>query len=145
VIVLDANILIRAILGRRVRQLLDAYALRVRFLAPNVAFDDMEEHVRRRIIGSPTSASELAEFFAYIRESVEPIDAHVYREYEEQARIRLRGKDEEDWPILTSSLALGCPIWTEDGDFFGTGIATWTTDLVEIFLKQQAAQQTEPL
>jgi predicted nucleic acid-binding protein len=39
-IVLDANILIRAILGRRVQQLIDTYTGQVRFVAPDVAFDD---------------------------------------------------------------------------------------------------------
>jgi predicted nucleic acid-binding protein len=40
-IVLDANILIRAVLGRRVRELLDRYAARgLRFFAADVAFDD---------------------------------------------------------------------------------------------------------
>jgi PIN domain len=44
-IVLDANILIRAILGRRVRQLIDTYAGQgVRFFAPEVAFDDAEKY-----------------------------------------------------------------------------------------------------
>jgi hypothetical protein len=31
-------------------------------------------------------------------------------------------------------LALSCAIWTEDTDFFGTGIAIWTSDHIEIFL-----------
>jgi len=45
-IVLDANILIRAVLGRRVRQLIDAYAGQgVRFFAPDVAFDDAEKYL----------------------------------------------------------------------------------------------------
>jgi predicted nucleic acid-binding protein len=39
-LVLDANILIRAVLGRRVRELLERYAVRgVRFLAPEAAFE----------------------------------------------------------------------------------------------------------
>jgi hypothetical protein len=29
-------------------------------------------------------------------------------------------------------------VWTEDEDFFGTGIAVWTTNRIEIFLKAQA-------
>jgi hypothetical protein len=42
-IILDANILIRAVLGRRVWQLIDTYAGQgVRFFAPDVAFDDAE-------------------------------------------------------------------------------------------------------
>jgi hypothetical protein len=45
-IVLDANILLRAVLGRRVRQLIDTYAGRgVRFFAPDVAFDDAEKYL----------------------------------------------------------------------------------------------------
>ena len=40
-IVLDANILIRAVLGKRVRQLLETYAVHgVRFYAPKVAYAD---------------------------------------------------------------------------------------------------------
>jgi predicted nucleic acid-binding protein len=45
-IVLDANILIRAVLGRRVRQLVELYADQgVRFFAPDVAFTDAEKYL----------------------------------------------------------------------------------------------------
>ena len=45
-IVLDANILIRAVLGRRVRQLIDTYAAQgVRFYSPDLAFDDAEKYL----------------------------------------------------------------------------------------------------
>jgi len=37
-------------------------------------------------------------------------------------------------------VALACPVWTEDADFFGTGIAVWTTRHVEIFLEAQAKE-----
>ena len=37
----------------------------------------------------------------------------------------------------TSALSLGCAIWTEDTDFFGTGVAVWTSSRIEIFLKAQ--------
>jgi hypothetical protein len=36
-----------------------------------------------------------------------------------------------------AALALSCAIWTEDTDFFGSGIAVWTSDRIEIFLKEQ--------
>ena len=49
---------------------------------------------------------------------------------EAQARIR----DPEDWPTLALSLQLECAVWTEDQDFFGTGVATWTCATVERFL-----------
>ncbi|HSV44587.1 MAG TPA: PIN domain-containing protein [Ramlibacter sp.] len=31
-------------------------------------------------------------------------------------------------------MLLGCPVWTEDTDFFGTGVATWTTSRVKLYL-----------
>ena len=43
--------------------------------------------------------------------------------------------DEEDWPVPATASALNCAVWTEDSDFFGTGIAAWTTNRIEIFLK----------
>ena len=51
-------------------------------------------------------------------------------------RQRLRGRDESDWPILATALGLACAVWTEDADFFGTGVAVWTTNRVEIFLSK---------
>ncbi|HSW06511.1 PIN domain-containing protein [Aquabacterium sp.] len=47
---------------------------------------------------------------------------------------RIRERDPDDWPALACALALSCPIWTEDADFFGTGVPTWTTSRVRLFL-----------
>jgi predicted nucleic acid-binding protein len=55
-----------------------------------------------------------------------------------EARRRLSGRDENDWPIVALALQLECPIWTEDRDFFGIGIPTWTTSRIEIFLQPDA-------
>ena len=62
------------------------------------------------------------------------VTTDLYGDYEVEARKRLGTRDPEDWPILASALALDCPIWTEDTDFFGCGVATWTSNRVEIFL-----------
>ena len=43
--------------------------------------------------------------------------------------------------MAATALALGCPVWTEDADFFGTGIASWTTSRIEIFLRSETARQ----
>lgn len=59
--------------------------------------------------------------------------------FEDEARQRLRGRDEDDWPVLAAALSLSCAIWTEDTDFFGTGVAVWTSDRVEIYLRAQAS------
>jgi predicted nucleic acid-binding protein len=143
-IVLDANILIRAVMGRRVRQLLEEYAgHNVRFYAPDVAYADAGKYLppllRKR--GKPDAG--VASAISYLQHLVEPVDREFYGAFEQEARERLRGRDEEDWPILATALAFSYPIWTEDADFFGTGVAVWTTNRVEIFLKAQA-QSPEP-
>ena len=56
--------------------------------------------------------------------------------FEQQRCKRLQKRDEDDWPVLATALALEYPIWTEDADFFGTGVATWTTDRVELWLRE---------
>jgi predicted nucleic acid-binding protein len=66
---------------------------------------------------------------------MEMIGSDVYGEFEAEARERLGQRDPEDWPILAAALALGCPIWTEDTDFFGCGVATWTSRSVQMFLR----------
>ena len=54
-IVLDANILIRAVLGQRVRQLIVDHAANVSFFAPDGAYAEAREHLpailQRRGVG----------------------------------------------------------------------------------------------
>ena len=69
---------------------------------------------------------------------VKSVDPEIYSDFENLARLSLAGRDEDDWPILAAALALNCPIWTEDTDFFGCGVATWTTDRVELFLEESS-------
>lgn len=58
----------------------------------------------------------------------------LYAPRENDARQRLHSRDESDGPYLALALEFDCPIWTEDQDFFGRGVATWITELVEIYL-----------
>jgi predicted nucleic acid-binding protein len=135
-LVLDANILIRAVLGSRILSLLRKYAAQMEFLAPDTAFQEAREHLpqileRRNVPLAPAFA--VLELVATL---VQIIEIETYSRFESVARERIGQRD--DWPILASALALDCPIWTEDTDFFGCGVATWTTDRVELYLAQGA-------
>ncbi len=139
-IVLDVNILIRAVLGKRVRQLLETYAAHgIRFYAPEVVYADAEKYLPALLIkrGMPND-DDVPATLAYLQSLIEPIGAETYSLFEADARQRLRGRDEEDWPVLATAMSMSCAIWTEDTDFFGTGVAVWTSDRVEIFLKEQS-------
>lgn len=49
-LVVDANILVRAVLGNRVRGVIEAYAEDVSFFVPEVAFAEAEEHLPALVI-----------------------------------------------------------------------------------------------
>ena len=73
---------------------------------------------------------------ARVSDWIEIVESTLYADFEETAKERMAGRDEDDWPVAAVALALDSPIWTEDHDFFGAGIATWTTDRVELYLKR---------
>lgn len=54
---------------------------------------------------------------------VQTVEPDTYSPYEALARERIDRRDEDDWPVLATALALGCAIRTEDADFFGYNAA----------------------
>lgn len=69
------------------------------------------------------------------------VECEVCSQYEAVARQRIEQRDEDDWPVLAAALTFDCPIWTEDTDFFGCGVATWTTDRGELYLAKIGPRQ----
>jgi len=135
-LVLDANILLRAVFGVRVRSLLETYEDSVSFYAPDICFADARKYIpsiseKRRIDPGPG-----IRVFDHLSRLVEVVDRSLYEEYEASARERMISRDEEDWPIVAASLLLKCPVWTEDRDFFGSGASTWTSETIELYLKK---------
>jgi predicted nucleic acid-binding protein len=134
-IVLDANILLRAVFGIRVRALLDEYEDTIAFYSPDICFDDARKYIpglagRRN---ADLAASHLV--LDQIARIVQPVEFALYEELEQPARARISSRDPDDWPVVAVSLLLDCPVWTEDQDFFGSGVATWTTNNVELYLR----------
>lgn len=133
-IVLDANILIRAVLGKRVRQLIFENASTVKFFAPDVAYADARKYLpalleRRGVMGVVAIT-----VLDGLEDVVQAIEFELYVGMQQQALQRIAIRDADDWPVLACAMTIGCPVWTEDADFFGTGVATWTTDRVELYL-----------
>jgi predicted nucleic acid-binding protein len=96
-IVLDANILIRAVLGRRVRELIEKYAGRgIRFFAPDVAFDDAEKYLPLLLKKRDKPHVDVSASLEYLRSMIETVDPELYSVFESDARQRLRGRDESD-------------------------------------------------
>jgi predicted nucleic acid-binding protein len=132
---LDANILIRAVLGVRVRDLLVRYGHDVEFFAPAVAFAEAERHLPTIADKRRVSSQPLLESLGLLRGVVDAVPEEATTPLRDVALDRIGTRDPMDWPIVAAALALDCPIWTEDKDFFGSGMATWTTDRIEIYLR----------
>lgn len=136
-LVLDANILLRAVFGVRVLRLLETYEDAVDFYSPDICFDEAEAYIpfltKRRNLNSDLARGVLTK----IGRIVQSVDKSLYQGHEDLARERIQRRDPRDWPVVALALLLKFPIWTEDQDFFGAGIPTWTTDRVELYLRSE--------
>jgi predicted nucleic acid-binding protein len=133
-IVLDANILIRAVLGKRVRELILEHVTTVKFFAPDVAYADARKYLPALLKKRGVDDSAAMLVLDRLEGVVQSIDAELYEGLQQQALQRISARDADDWPVLACAMTLGCPVWTEDADFFGTGVPTWTSDRVALYL-----------
>ncbi len=134
-LVLDANILLRGVFGVRVRSLLETYEDSVSFYAPDICFSDARKYIpaiseKRRIDPGPGIL-----VLDHLSRLVEVVDRGLYEEHETSARERMISRDEQDWPIVATALFLKSPVWTEDRDFFGSGVSTWKSETIELYLR----------
>lgn len=134
-IVLDANILIRAVMGKRVRELIFGGVTTVKFFAPDVAYADARKYLPALLIKRGIDSSAAMLVLDQLEGVVQSIDAELYEGIQQQALQRIAVRDADDWPVLACAMTLGCPVWTEDSDFFGTGVATWTSDRIALYLE----------
>jgi predicted nucleic acid-binding protein len=132
-IVLDANILIRAVLGKRVRELIFDNADTVKFFAPDIAYADARKYLPALLKKRGVDASTALLVLDHLENVVQQIDVELYEGMQQQALQRIAARDANDWPVLACAMTLGCPVWTEDVDFFGTGVATWTSDRIALY------------
>lgn len=133
-LVLDANILIRAVLGNKVKQFLFDFYPSVDFYVPDVCFQDAEKYLPT-IFEKRAASPELGlQILSQLQCILQIVDKSIYQEHAIKAKQRMRSRDIYDWPIMATAFTFDCPIWTEDQDFFGSGVPIWTTDRIHLFL-----------
>lgn len=132
-VVLDANILVRAVLGTRVRSLILENASNMKFFTPFVAYEDARKYLPALLEKRGIDAAVALKVLDALEAIVKPVDSELYDNFRTDALGRIAVRDADDWPVLACALAIGCPVWTEDADFFGAGVATWTTDRIELY------------
>ena len=101
-LVVDANILVRAVLGKRVRDVIETYSGDVLFFVPESAYAEAEEHLAALVVkhgGDPEKALTLLRSLGRL---MEIIGRDVYGEFEVEARERLSRRDPKIgpcWPV----------------------------------------------
>ena len=131
-LVVDASVLVAELLRARGRARLAHPALEL-FL-PEETWGEVRHELPRRVrqvarrAGLAPEAGDalLAACLAAVEANVAIVLAVAYAPLEAAARGRIP-RDPRDWPTVALALALGAGIWTEDGDFLGCGLPTWTT------------------
>ncbi len=110
--------------------------------------ETLHEIVKRaaRIVAQSRATRALADAMLedardLIERKIIPVPREAYSGYEDRAAYRIP-RDPEDVPTVALALALGggegrCGIWTNDGDFLGCGIPTWTTETLIPHLRRQ--------
>lgn len=132
-LILDANIIIRAILGKKVKDYLTSYAEKVDFFTPDTCTKEAKKYLPILFEKRDLRPELALEVFSKVECLLQVIDSSIYQERATEAQLRIKDRDFRDWPAVATALVLKCPIWTEDQDFFGVGIPTWTTDRIHLF------------
>lgn len=138
ILVLDANILVRAVLGNKVRNYLIDFNESVDFFIPDICVEEAQKYLPIIFDKRKLSTALLMDTINRVIGLLQIIDKSIYQERATDAQRRMNNRDIQDWPAVATSLLFNCPIWTEDKDFFGVGIPVWTSDTIHIFFESVA-------
>jgi predicted nucleic acid-binding protein len=88
---------------------------------------------RRRDLDTGVVTSLVALCVEAVEKNVVILDEAIYAAVEDEALARCQ-RDPNDWPVVATALALSADIWTNDNDYLGTGVPTWTTQTLQTWL-----------
>ena len=106
-IVLDANILIRAVLGKRVRELIVDNADRVQFFVPDVAYADTRNYLPVLLEKRGAKSESAMAVLDALESMVCKLELGVYDGFKKQALQRIAMRDADDWPVLACAMTIG--------------------------------------
>ena len=100
IIVLDANILIRAVLGTKVRGILEQYVSTTQFVTPDICYQDARKYLPPLFEKRKLPVQNALDVLEKLNCLVDSIDASLYCLYELEAKQRIAIRDLDDWPIV---------------------------------------------
>ena len=141
-LVVDTSVLVGDLLRTKGRERLNDHRLDLYF--PEHMVGEVRVGLPRRIgavaASAGLAAAERDDLLMLCLDAVDNnlavVAAEVYAPFEEEALARSQ-RDPADWPVVACALALSAAVWTNDNDFLGTGVPTWTTATLQIWLDRQ--------
>jgi predicted nucleic acid-binding protein len=133
-LIVDANILLGAVLGKSLPLLADIASRNSVLLVPARMIVEARSVVADKVRTPLPGAFErllAAETLVTI------LDANHYEHKECNARDRLTSDGQKDWPLLAAALALDAPIWSNDKHLWGTGVAIWLTRNIRFWNEEE--------
>ncbi len=122
-LILDANVLVSAILGRSDVLIREVADRGMELTATHAAIEESSRVLVRLGKSPPVASQDLINLARFVRQ----LAPDVYTPHEQSARARLHPRAQPDWPTLAAARALETGIWSNDREFFGTGVAVWST------------------
>lgn len=126
-LVLDANIMVSALLGKSFPFLLDLFEKGVLLLAPVQQLAET-----RKTLGDRPGLTEswIDAQMERLVALVMPLHPALLDKHEAKARSRLGRRGQPDWPVLAASYEANAAVWSHDKDFFGSGAPVWSTRIL---------------
>lgn len=132
-LVLDANIMVSALLGRSFPLLLKLFEQGVELFAPVHQLAETRKILKNRPdLQAEWIDAQMERLIALVR----PLHPALMQPYEVSARARLHERGQPDWPVLAAAMATDGAVWSHDKDFFGSGAAVWSTWVIRRVLAQ---------
>ena len=119
-LIVDANVMVGAALGRSMPLFIDLLERDVEVLAPLPMLREAKARIDR---DASLIEGEADRRLAELLELVIVLPLEAFAAHEQAARERLEPHSQSDWPLLAAAMALEAGIWTADRDLFGTGVA----------------------
>lgn len=137
----DASVLVAELFRRQGRQRLANPHLEL--LISEATFQEVAYELQRRgeAFARQNKFSQdqvqtlVATALATARQSLQVISDYWLESFKPSAIWRIP-QDANDWPTVALALATDAGIWSEDRDYFGCGVATWTTQVLDCYLKE---------
>lgn len=123
-LIVDANVMVGAALGRSMPLFIDLIERGVEVLAPVPMLREAKARIDR---DANLTEGEPDRRLAELLDLVIALPVEAFAAHEQAARDRLEPHSQSDWPLLAAALALDAAIWTRDRDLFGTGVPLWAT------------------